>query len=173
MHPSCLTLLALSILDLSCQLWGIITFEWVISLCLDFQDNFISPTLIQAVFPIGDLFWVRENWHPKYEKNLFFQDKFYPLKSHAHYFTVLTYLSTSRAAKLSIFIHFMFTNLPWCSKSINSLIYVYTMQIPSCFLWVLDQLWLHFSILPPPKKISVLPHLIYNFHLEKFHQNLR
>ena len=73
MHPSCLTLLALSILDLPCQLWGIITFEWVISLCWDFPDNFISPTLIQPVFPIGDLFWVRENWHPKYEKNLFFK----------------------------------------------------------------------------------------------------
>ena len=42
------------------------------------------------------------------------------------------------AAKLGIFIHFMFTNLPQCSQSINSLIYVYSIQIPSCFLWVPD-----------------------------------
>ena len=32
----------------------------------------------------------------------------------------------------------MFTNLPWCSQSVNSLVYVYPIQIPSSFLWVLD-----------------------------------
>ena len=33
----------------------------------------------------------------------------------------------------------MFTNSPRCSQSINSLIYVYSIQIPSCFLWVLGR----------------------------------
>ena len=72
------------------------------------------------------------------KNNFFFQDRFYPSKAHAHYFTVLIYLTTWRAAKLGIFTHFMFTNLSRCSQSINSLIYVYSMQIPSYFLWVLD-----------------------------------
>ena len=71
-------------------------------------------------------------------KTFYFQDKFYSLKAHVHYFTVLIYLPTSRAAKLLIVTHFTFTNLPWCSQSINSLIYVHSIQIPSCFLWVFD-----------------------------------
>ena len=41
MHPSCLTLLALSIFNLPCALWGIIIFEQVISLYWNFQGNFI------------------------------------------------------------------------------------------------------------------------------------
>ena len=32
----------------------------------------------------------------------------------------------------------MFKNLTRCSQSINSLIYVHSIQIPCCFLWVLD-----------------------------------
>ena len=43
-------------------------------------------------------------------------------------------LATSRAAKLGIFTHFMFTNLLRCSQSMNSLIYVYNIQILICFL---------------------------------------
>ena len=69
----------------------------------------------------------------KKKKKPFFQDKFNSLQAHAHYFTVLIYLATSRAAKLGTFTHFTFTNLPQCSQSINSLIYVYSIQIPSCF----------------------------------------
>ena len=42
MHPSCLTPLVLSIFNLPCQLWGVITFEQVLSLCWNFQDNLIS-----------------------------------------------------------------------------------------------------------------------------------
>ena len=73
-------------------------------------------------------------------KKLFCQDKFYSLKAYAHYFTILVYLAPWRAVKLGFFFffHFIFTNLPWCSQSINSLMYVYSIQIPSCFLWVLN-----------------------------------
>ena len=76
---------------------------------------------------------------PKKLKNNLFQDRFYSLKAHAHYFTVFLYLATWRAAKFGIFTH-MFTNLPRCSQSMNSLIYIYiySIQIPSYFLWVFD-----------------------------------
>ena len=51
----------------------------------------------------------------------------------------------------------MFTNLSRCSQSINSLIYVYSMQIPSYFLWVLDHSRDRTSLYyRRPKKISVL-----------------
>ena len=69
---------------------------------------------------------------PKKLKNNSFS-KIYPLKAHAHNFTVLIYLATRRAAKLGIFTHFMFTNLPQCSQSINSLLYVCSMQITAAF----------------------------------------
>ena len=55
----------------------------------------------------------------------FFQDKFYSLKAHTHYFTVLIYFATWRAAKLGIFMHFTPINLLWCSQTINSLMYAY------------------------------------------------
>ena len=58
--------------------------------------------LIQAVFHIGDRFWARENRCPKNLKNFFFQDRFYLLKAHVHYFSVLIYLPTGRAAKRGI-----------------------------------------------------------------------
>ena len=75
------------------------------------------------------------------------------LKSHAHYFTVFIYLETWRGAKLGIYTHFTFTNSPWCSQSMNSLIYVYSMQIPR---W--SQMWSpHFFVPPPLKKFFVLP----------------
>ena len=69
----------------------------------------------------------------KKKTTTFCQDKLYSLKAHAHYFTVFIYLETRRAAKLDIFTHFTFTNLPRCSQSMNSIIYVYSMQIPSWF----------------------------------------
>ena len=71
-----------------------------------------------------------------FKKQVFFQNNFNPLKAHTHYFIVLIYLATWRAAKLGIFTHFMFKNLTWCSQSINSLIYVHSIQIPCCFLGV-------------------------------------
>ena len=48
--------------------------------------------LIQAIFYVGDRFWEQENRRPKTEKTNFFQDKFYSLKAHVHYFTVCTNL---------------------------------------------------------------------------------
>ena len=60
---------------------------------------------------------------PKKLKSNFFQYILYSLKAHAHYFTVFIYLETWRGAKLGIFTHFTFTNLPWCSQSMNSLMY--------------------------------------------------
>ena len=61
---------------------------------------------------------------PKKLKNNFFLI-FYSLKAHAHYFTIFMYLETWRGAKLGIFTHFTFTNIPWCNQNMNSLIYVY------------------------------------------------
>ena len=89
----------------------------------------------------------------KIKNNFFCQDKFYSLKAHAHYFTVFIYLATWRAAKLGIFTHFTLTNLPRCSQSMNSLIYVYSIQIPSCFLWELDLLY----TTPAQKKFLYYP----------------
>ena len=73
------------------------------------------------------------------------------LKAHAHYVTLFIFLETWRGAKLFysllMFTHFTFTNLPWCSQSMNSLIYVFSIQISS---W--SQTWSYFFLLPPPKK---------------------
>ena len=96
------------------------------------------------------------NVTPKKLKNNFSQDKFYSLKAHAHYFTAFIYLATWKATKFGIFTYFMFINLPRCSQSMNSLICVYSIQIPSIeFSWVLDssQSWSHFFVLPLPKAI--------------------
>ena len=81
-----------------------------------------------------------------------------PLKAcvHSHCFTVLIYLATWRAAKLGIFSHFMFANLPWCSQSMNSLIYILYTDPQLLFMSAWSQSWSHF-ILVLPKKISVLP----------------
>ena len=50
--------------------------------------------------------------------------------------------------------HFTFTNLPRCSQSMNSLIYVYSVQIISCFLSVFDYSrrsnFVVLAPLPPP-----------------------
>ena len=49
---------------------------------------------LPPVFQVDDCFWARENQRSKNEKTIFFQDKFYSLKAHAHYFTVFVYLAT-------------------------------------------------------------------------------
>ena len=86
---------------------------------------------------------------PKKLKNNFFP------KAHAHYFTVLIYLVTWRAAKLAVFTHFMFTNLPRCSQSINSLIYTDSQLL---FMSAWSQSWSHFFVLPAPKNnICITP----------------
>ena len=71
------------------------------------------------------------------------------------------YLETWRGAKLGIFTHFTFTHLPWCSQSMNSLLYVYSIQIPS---W--PQMWSHFFVLPPPKNFfCITPWWVFIFDL--------
>ena len=80
---------------------------------------------------------------------IFSQHNFHSLKAHAHYFTVLVYLATWRAAKLGIFTHFMSIKLPQCNQSINSLMYVYYTDPQLFFMSVWPQLWLHFFVLPP------------------------
>ena len=87
------------------------------------------------------------------------------------------YLATWTAAKLGIFTLFTFTNLSRCSQSINSLIHVYSLQIPSCFLWLLDPSRGRFSSCyrpsppPPPQKIKfcITPcvHIWHMLHMFK------
>ena len=126
------------------------------------------PAIIQAVFHVGDLFRAQENQRPKKLKKLFFKDKFYSLKVDGHYFTVFIYLTTWSGAKLGIFTNFTFTNLPSCCLSMNSLIYVYFIQISSCFFWVLNHSCDHTSSYHHrPKKFSVLsPDCIVNYKTE-------
>ena len=124
--------------------------------------NSIKPALIQVVFHVGDRFWERENRRPKnYKAIFFFQNNFYSLKAHAYYFTVIIYLAPCRAAKLDIFTHFMFTNIGIrCGQSTNSLIYVYSIQVPSCFLWMLDHTrdcTSSYYHPPPQKKFCITP----------------
>ena len=60
----------------------------------------------------------------KTKKQFFSQYILYSLKAHVHYFTVFIYLETWRGAKIGVFTYFTFTNLPWCSHRMNSLICV-------------------------------------------------
>ena len=76
-------------------------------------------------------------------KTGFFQDKFYSLKAHAHYFTVLIYLATWRAVNFGIFSHFMSTNLSWCSQSNNLLMYAYYTGSQLLFMSAWSQSCLH------------------------------
>ena len=92
-------------------------------------------------------------------------DIFYSWKAHAHYFTVSIYLATWRAAELCIFTHFMFTNLPRCNNSLNSLIYIYILYTDPQLLLISSwsQSWSYFFLLMPPKKkffITSWKHLI-------------
>ena len=52
------------------------------------QAGFLSANT-PAQMHVGDCFWAQENQRPKKLKNFFFHDKFYSLKAHVHYFTVL------------------------------------------------------------------------------------
>ena len=91
---------------------------------------------MQAVFSHQWLLLARENQHPKIII-IFSLDKFYSLKAHANYFTILIYFGAWKAAKLGIFfIHFTFINLPWCNQSINSLIYVYILYTDPWLLFM-------------------------------------
>ena len=51
------------------------------------QAGFLSANT-PAQMHVGDRFWAQENQRPK-KLNFFFQDKFYSLKAHVHYFIVL------------------------------------------------------------------------------------
>ena len=79
------------------------------------------------------------------------------IKAHPSYFTVLIYLATSRAARLGIFTHFRFVNIPHCRQSINSLLYVYYTDPQLFFFFVTTLL----CTTDTQKNISVLS-LVYN-----------
>ena len=113
--------------------------------------------LIQAVFHVSGRFWAQENQRPKNQKATFFQDMLYSLKTHPHYLTVFIYLATWRTTKLDIFLHLTFTNLPWCSQNRNPLIHVYSVEIPSCFLWVITVVITLLRITSNQNFFSVLP----------------
>ena len=113
------------------------------------------PVLIQAVFSQWPLLGTRK-LAPKKYKNNFFQDKFDSLKAHAHYFTVLLYLATWRASKRGIFTHFTLKNLPRCSQSIISLLCILYTDPQLVFMSAWSKLWLHYFVLPPPKKTLIL-----------------
>ena len=81
--------------------------------------------------------------------------------------TSLSSYTWQLAELLVVFTHFMFTNFPQCNQSINSLIYVYSSQIPSCFLWVPHHIRDHSSSYychptpPHPKKnFCITPWLV-------------
>ena len=90
---------------------------------------------------------------PKKLKNNFFPRSVLFFKGFcAYYFTVYKYLAIWRAVKLGIFTHFTSTKLPWCSQSINSLMYVYYTDSQLLLMSTWSQLWLHVFILLPRKK---------------------
>ena len=84
-------------------------------------------------------------------KNIFSKMRY--SHAHAHYFIVFIYLATWRAAKLGIFTHFFFKNLPWCSQSMNSLICILCTDPQLLFMSAWSQSLSHFFVLPPPKII--------------------
>ena len=86
-------------------------------------------------------------------KNNIFQEKFYSLKAYAHYFTVLVYLATWRAAKLGIFTCFTFRNLSQCRQNISSLIYILLTDPQLLFMSSWSQSWSHFIVTLPCKKM--------------------
>ena len=73
---------------------------------------------MQAVFHLVTAFGEVSKSRPKKLKNKFFSKISFILlyifyKAHAHYFIVLIYLATLRAAKLGYFDSFLFTILPF------------------------------------------------------------
>ena len=126
-------------------------YEWVLK--KKWKNH--GPTLMQAVFQVGDHFWGRGNRCPKNWKTIFFKHILYSLKAHGHYFKIW------RGAKLGISTRFTFTNLTRCSQIINSLVYGYSTQIPG---W--SQSWSHFFVLPPRKIIfSITTWWVFVFYL--------
>ena len=68
------------------------------------------------------------------------------------------FMSVTAFEKIKKQFFYSFTDLPQCRQSIDSLIYVYSIQILSCFLWVLDHYCDRTSLYcRHPKKNSVLP----------------
>ena len=93
----------------------------------------LAPALIQAVFHVGDCFWVRENRRLKNQKNIFFQDKFYSLKALAHYFAVFIYLPTWKSAKLIFLLILCSQTYPDVAKAWTHY-YMYTLyRSPAAF----------------------------------------
>ena len=127
------------------------------NVCLSANEGCCLLALIQTVFHVGDRFWHEKISAQKIKETIFFQDRFYSLQAHAHYFPVFIYLATWRAAKLGIFTHFMFTNLPRCSQSMNSIIYIFYTDPQLLFMsaWSVVITLLHTTAAPPPKS-SVL-----------------
>ena len=93
---------------------------------------------------------------PKKSKNSFFPSFFVFFKGSC---TLLYWFYILSNFKSWYFIYCTFTHLPWYNRSMNSLIYViYSIQIPSCILWVFDHNHDHTSsYYHHPKKFSVLP----------------
>ena len=81
---------------------------------------------------------------------------FYSLKAHAHYFTIIICLAPWRADKLGICTHFTSINLPQCSQSIKSLMYVYYTN-PHLFYECLILVVITSSYYHCPRKNYVLP----------------
>ena len=107
--------------------------------------------LIQAIFHVSDRFWARENHRPKKLKNNFSPKEILFFKGSYTLLFILTYIVPWRAAELCVFIHFTFTNLPWCSQMYT----LYRSQLLFMSAW--SQSWSHFFVLPPPKK-----NILYN-----------
>ena len=93
---------------------------------------------------------------PRSLKTIFFQNMFYSLKAHAHYFTIIICLAPWRADKLGICTHFTSINLPQCSQSIKSLMYVYYTN-PHLFYECLILVVITSSYYHCPRKNCVLP----------------
>ena len=88
--------------------------------------------------------------------NNFFPQQVLYVKGSCSCFTLLIHLATCRTATLGIFTHFTFMNLPRCSRTINSLINVYSIQIPAAFYRCLISHDHTSSYYLRPKKLSVL-----------------
>ena len=98
---------------------------------------------------------------PKNEKSIFFPIYIIFFKVSCTLLHCFYILRNLRSSKLGIITHFIFTNLPRYSQSMNSLIYVYCIQIPS---W--SESWSHFFVLPPPKNIfCITPWWVFIFGL--------
>ena len=120
----------------------------------------ISSSFVILIFCLTGCFWRR--WllfgltksAPKKLKSSFFLRQGLFFKGSSTYFTVLIYVATRRDAK-RIFTHFTSINLPWCSQSITSLMYVYYTDphfFYECLITVVIALLHTSALLPPAKK---------------------